>query len=212
MNNKLVTLAGEWLITKDEENSGRENGWQNALPDTAFEHITVYDHMPNSDWTMQLSYSNVFPKYHGYVWYYKTVTALPALEKGERMLLEFERAGYVTEAFFNGIRVGEHRDHEQKFAFDITDAIRADGENLLAVRCFEPRAVGEDIDGLKLHEIPNSCFGNVNAHMLGCADAFCLEFIDRLHTFYHTSVSCRTAQTEFPVSQCRKHNLISFFL
>lgn len=177
MKTKLITLAGEWLITKDEDNNGRENGWQNALPDTEFEHITVYDHMPNSDWTMQLSYSNVFPKYHGYVWYYKTVTALPNLEKGERMLLEFERAGYVCEAFFNGVSVGEHRDHEQKFAFDITDAIREEGENLLAVRCFEPRAVGADIDGLKLHEIPNSCFGNVNAHMLGCADAFCLECV-----------------------------------
>lgn len=177
METKLITLAGEWRITKDEENSGRENGWQNALPNREFACITVYDHMPNSDWTMQLSYANVFPKYHGYVWYYKTVTALPTLEKGERLLLEFERAGYVTEAFFNGIRVGEHRGHEEKFAFDITDAIRTDGENLLAVRCFEPRAVGEDIDGLKLHEIPNSCFGNVNAHMLGCADAFCLECV-----------------------------------
>ena len=48
MKTKLVTLAGEWCITKDPQNNGRENGWQNALPDTETEHITVYDRMPTS--------------------------------------------------------------------------------------------------------------------------------------------------------------------
>ena len=177
MNNKTITLCGEWSITTDPQNNGRENGWQTAIPDTEIRKINIYDHMPNSYWTMELSYSNVFPKYHGYVWYYKTVSTVPMMEAGDRMLLEFERAGYVCEAFVNGVRVGEHRDHEKKFAFDVTDAVRADGENLIAVRCFEPRAVGKDIDGLKLHEIPNSCFGNMQAHMLGCDDAFCLECI-----------------------------------
>ena len=146
MKNKAVTLCGEWSITKDPQNNGRENGWQNAIPDTEIKKITIYDRMPSSYWTMQLSYSNVFPKYHGFVWYYKSVPVLPTREEGDRILLEFERAGYICEAFFNGVPVGEHRDHEQKFAFDVTDAIRTDGENLLAVRCFEPRAIGRDID------------------------------------------------------------------
>ncbi|MBQ8309492.1 MAG: hypothetical protein IJX80_00585 [Clostridia bacterium] len=177
MNNKTITLCGEWSITTDPENNGRENGWQNAIPDTEIRQINIYDHMPNSYWTMELSYSNVFPKYHGYVWYYKSIPTVPTLEAGERMLLEFERAGYVCEAFVNGIRVGEHRDHEKKFAFDVTDAIRTDAENLLAVRCFEPRATGKPIDGIVLHEIPNSCWANIQAHMLGAEDTFCLECV-----------------------------------
>lgn len=93
------------------------------------------------------------------------------------MLLEFERAGYVCEAFVNGIRVGEHRDHERRFSFDITDAIRYGDENLLAVRCFEPRATGCVIDGIALHEIPNSCWANVQAHLFGSEDTFCLECV-----------------------------------
>ena len=174
---KLVTLCGEWSIITDPQNNGRENGFQNAIPDTEVRSIRIYDHMPNSYWTMELSYSNVFPQYHGYVWYYKAIPTVPHLADGERMLLEFERAGYVCEAFVNGVRVGEHRDHEKKFAFDVTDVIRAEGENFLAVRCFEPRATGRDIDGIRLREIPNACFANIDAHMLGSDEGFCLECI-----------------------------------
>ncbi|MBP3606412.1 MAG: hypothetical protein J6J66_07425 [Clostridia bacterium] len=174
---KLVTLCGEWDITTDPENNGWERGWQSVIPDTEVRRINVYDHMPNSYWTMELSYSNVFPQYHGYVWYYKTIPTVPTLAEGERMLLEFERAGYVCEAFVNGVRVGEHRDHEKKFAFDVTDAIRTEDENFLAVRCFEPRATGRDIDGIRLREIPNACFANIDAHMLGSDEGFCLECI-----------------------------------
>ena len=31
---KLVTLCGEWSIITDPKNNGRENGFQNAIPDT----------------------------------------------------------------------------------------------------------------------------------------------------------------------------------
>ncbi len=185
---KLISLCGEWSIAKDPQNNGCENGWQRKIPKTQLKRIYIYDRMPSSYWTMDLSYSNIFPKYHGYVWYYKTVSGVPEIQNGERVLLEFERAGYVCEAFVNGVCVGEHRDHEKKFAFDVTDAIRTDGENLVAVRCFEPRATGRPIDGLSLQDFPNGCFGNVNAFMLGCEDAFCLECIGGILGAVHLRV------------------------
>lgn len=176
METKLVTLSGNWGVVRDPQNDGRLRGWQNAVPDVEVREIRVPDHIPNSEWTMDLSYSNVFPKYHGFVWYYKTLDILPSRASDERILLEFERAGYVCEAFVNGVRVGEHRGHETRFAFDVTDAL-TESDNLLAVRFFEPRATGERLDGIVLHEIPNSCFGNIQAHMLGAEKGFSLECI-----------------------------------
>lgn len=177
MNQKMISLSGTWEIVKDAENLGTSHGWQETPPATEKARITVPEHIPNSEWTMHLSYSNVFPKYHGYVWYYKSLDTLPAFGSDERVLVEFEHAGYFTEVFVNGVRVGEHRDHEKRFCFDITECLCIGGENLLTVRCFEPRATGREIDGIRLHEIPNSCWADVQAHMLGAEDAFCLECV-----------------------------------
>lgn len=177
METQLVTLSGKWDITCDPQNNGKLYGWQNAIPDTEVRTIFVPDHIPNSKWTMNISYSNVFPQYHGFVWYYKTLDTLPTRLEDERILLEFERAGYICEVFINGVRVGEHHGHEMRFSFDITEALNEGGKNLLAVRTFEPRATGERLEGIVLHEIPNSCFGNIQAHILGADKGFSLECI-----------------------------------
>ena len=136
MENKMLTLCGAWSIVKDEENSGTQRGFGGAVPAEGVESILIPEYVPSSVWTMMLSYANVFPKYHGYVWYYKTVNTLPSLAEGERLLVEFERAGYFCEVFFNGVRLGVHCHHEEAFSFDVTDLARREGENLLAVRCF----------------------------------------------------------------------------
>jgi len=177
MQTKLVTLSGNWKITKDPQNIGTQELWYTHLPQTALWDIVVPEHIPTSQWIMHLSYANVFPKYHGYVWYYKQIDVCPIPEAGERLLLEFASAGYLCEVYVNGKRVGEHRGHEKRFYFDITDAVDIRGENLLAVRCFEPRATGARLDGIKLQELPNACWGNVQAHMAGSEDAFCLECV-----------------------------------
>lgn len=177
MNNKMISLGGMWKIAKDENNSGKENGWHKALPETALYDIVIPDHIPNQQWTMQLSYANIFPKYHGFVWYYKTIDQGPSLAEGEHLLLEFERAAYLCRAYLNGVYLGEHAQHEKSFSFDATRAYRPGEENLLAVQCFEPRATGAELDGISLWKLPNSCWAQTQAHMLGAEDSFCLECV-----------------------------------
>ena len=46
-------------------------GWANAVPATDVYDVNVPEYIPNSQWTMEISYSNIFPEYQGYVWYYK---------------------------------------------------------------------------------------------------------------------------------------------
>lgn len=53
---------------------------------------------------------------------------------GKRFFLEFEGANTVTELFVNGIFVGRHEGGFSAFRFDITESIRVDENNLIAVK------------------------------------------------------------------------------
>ena len=57
---------------------------------------------------------------------------------GGRYLLRFWAVDYLAEVWLNGTRVGEHEGGESPFVLDVTDAIRAGGNNLLAVRVLNP--------------------------------------------------------------------------
>lgn len=186
---KMVSLSGEWKIIKDEENSGKNNGWAKALPCGEIYDINVPEYIPNSQWPMHLSYSNLFPKYNGYVWYYKEFDSYPAVSENESLLVEFERVAYLCEVYVNGEYVGEHRHQEKAFSFDITDKVNKDGKNLIAVRCFEPRPIGEAIDGIRLCDIPNSCFAQTDAFVFGAdEDGFCLECVGGILGSVHLTV------------------------
>ena len=185
----MVSLSGKWKIIKDEDDIGVSRGWANAIPDTDIYDVNIPEFIPNTEWTMDLSYSNIFPGYQGYVWYYRELEACPEFEADERLLAVFERAAYVCEVYINGEFAGRHLHQEKEFSFDITAMIKKDGKNLIAVRCFEPRALGRDIDGIKLSEIPNSCFAQVGAFAFGSdTSQFCLECIGGILGFVHLQV------------------------
>ena len=69
----------------------------------------------------------------GVGWYRRPLTLDPSLE-GRRLFLRFEGANQVADVFVNGGRVGRHVGGYTGFTIDITDAVRFDGENTLAVR------------------------------------------------------------------------------
>ncbi|MBE6551370.1 MAG: hypothetical protein E7665_04470 [Ruminococcaceae bacterium] len=177
MADRSVSLSGAWKIIKDTENNGKEIGWQYGIPDTEVFDAFVPASLAPEQWIMNLSYSNVFPGYHGFVWYYKTLDTLPRVGEGERCLLEFDHAGHLCRIYVNGIFIGEHRGHEKRFYFDITDALKGDGSDLLAVNCFEPRATGRPIEGIMLSDLPNACWANTQGFMAGAENSFCLECV-----------------------------------
>ncbi|GAA5483044.1 glycoside hydrolase family 2 protein [Haloferula sargassicola] len=67
------------------------------------------------------------------LWYHRP---LPAAVSGKRSLLHFEAVDYDTTVWVNGQEIGQHRGGNTPFSFDITGALKADG-NELVVRCYD---------------------------------------------------------------------------
>lgn len=67
---------------------------------------------------------------------------------GERVLLHFEAVDWACACYVNGVRVGEHMGGYLPFAFDVTDALAADGgQNELVVCVFDPSDAGVQLRG-----------------------------------------------------------------
>jgi beta-galactosidase len=77
--------------------------------------------------------------YRGIVWYRKHHVLAPDAA-GKRIFLEFDGANTVCDLFVNGIPVGQHRGGFARFRFDVTRAMVAGSDNVIAVRVSNARA------------------------------------------------------------------------
>ena len=71
--------------------------------------------------------------FHGVGWYRKRFEA-PASWRGRRVLIHFNGAFQVVDAWVNGRHVGRHVGGFTSFVFDVTDALESGKTNLLAVK------------------------------------------------------------------------------
>lgn len=71
--------------------------------------------------------------YQGVSWY-RLRFAVPAATKGERRFVQFDGVGNIADVWLNGRRLGRHAGAFSRFRFDVSDAIRPDGDNVLVVR------------------------------------------------------------------------------
>ncbi len=71
------------------------------------------------------------------LWYRRTFTA-PALGDGERLRLHFGAVDWQAQVWVNEQMVGEHQGGYDAFWFDITDALREEGEQEVVVRVWDP--------------------------------------------------------------------------
>jgi beta-galactosidase len=69
----------------------------------------------------------------GVGWYRKQLTLDSAL-RGMRIFLHFEGANQVADVYVNGHRAGQHIGGYTAFTFDVTDLVRFDERNVIAVR------------------------------------------------------------------------------
>jgi beta-galactosidase len=74
---------------------------------------------------------------HGYAYYVKYFKLQQQL-KGKRIFLFFEGVGSYATVWLNGKQVGYHAGGRTTFTLDVTDAIRFDQQNVLAVRADHP--------------------------------------------------------------------------
>jgi len=83
------------------------------------------------------------------VWYRRTFT-LPADWQGGRVLLHFGAVDWETTVWINGTSMGTHRGGYDGFTFDVTDALKDDGEQEVVVGVFDPTDAGTQAQGKQL--------------------------------------------------------------
>ncbi|MEI8083423.1 MAG: sugar-binding domain-containing protein, partial [Actinomycetes bacterium] len=150
----MPILSGAWQIALDPRNEEREQHWYDQAGPEA-----VAAPVPGL-------IQDVFPNYHGVAWYWHRfppdLTGLrnpstgsgQALSGLQRLLLCFGAVDYLGEVWLNGQYVGCYEGGETPFEFDVTEAVRLDADNLLAVRVLNP--ADTPIDGYVLKEVPHS--------------------------------------------------------
>jgi beta-galactosidase len=132
-------LAADNAVASLRDRIALNEGWRYAsgpLADAASPHLN------DAHW-MQVTLphtwnaADAFDKRGGYRrgegWYRRTLS-LPATQRGRRIFICFEGANQVAELFVNGVPAGRHVGGYTAFVFDVTDHVRFDAPNLLAVR------------------------------------------------------------------------------
>jgi len=139
VSSAVISLDGDgWLLATDSMNVGRKQRW---------------DREPRSDakptkvpWIIQ----DAFPGYHGVAWYWRDVHAPANPHAKGRYLFRFWAVDYKADVWLNGISVGGHEGGETPFTLDVTDAIKPNAANRLAVRVLNPTHT--PIDGVVLNQ------------------------------------------------------------
>lgn len=119
-----INLNGEWEFEFDFSKTGKE---QKYFEKEYFENTIVVPFCPESRLS-KIGYKDFINS----CWYKKQIN-LNKIE-GQRTLLNFEAAYYLTEVYINGKSIGTHSGGYTPFSFDITDYI-VDGENTIIVNC-----------------------------------------------------------------------------
>ena len=119
---KKFALTGIWDFKADPDGVGEQNGWYNGLENPR--PIAV----PGS-WNEQ--YMDLY-SYLGLAWYV-TRAFIPSTWQGQRTFLRVGSACYFGTVYVNGVKVGSHEGGHLPFAFEITDLIRWNEENVIAI-------------------------------------------------------------------------------
>lgn len=146
----------KWLFTADPSNQGKEAQWFSQFPEDAAEAS-----VPSSEALFAAPVE---------VGWYRLSFSLPKGWNKDNVLLHFDRAGYYTEVWLNGFRLGDHEGGWLPFSFDTAEALQ-DKNNQLVVRVVYPRTA-EGVDGLVPAELPfygrtsdpAGIFGTVSLH------------------------------------------------
>ncbi|WP_342648368.1 malectin domain-containing carbohydrate-binding protein [Mucilaginibacter sp. CSA2-8R] len=128
-----VLLNNGWhSIAHDQPNqyTGFE---QPAYNDNSWKNVTVPHNWDIYEGYRRLKHGNR----HGYAWYRKMFTAKP-LPAGQRYFLWFEGVSSYATVWLNGKKVGYHAGGRTSFTLDVTDAVRTNKANVLAVRADHP--------------------------------------------------------------------------
>ncbi|MDE3066296.1 MAG: glycoside hydrolase family 2 [Verrucomicrobiota bacterium] len=83
---------------------------------------------------------------HSKLWYHRTFS-LPASWRGRRVRLHFGAVNWRCQVWVNGREIGRHQGGYDRFAFDITHALRWNGTNAVSVCVTDPIDEGDQPRG-----------------------------------------------------------------
>lgn len=122
-------LGGDWRFAYDDGDVGLAEHWQRRA-DVFGQTITVP--FPPESPASGIGDTG----YHPVLWYRRTVTVDPP-SPGRRVMLRFGAVDYRADVWVNGEHVATHEGGQTPFSADITDALAADGQQVLVVRAFD---------------------------------------------------------------------------
>ncbi len=116
-----LNLNGEWEFAFDDDDRGRELGWQYGL---SLERRIVVP------FPYQCELSGINDKsIHEIVWYARTFDA-PSEWRGQDLLLHFGAVDYSTTLWVNGQEVGHHQGGHVSFLFDIAPYLQPENNRI----------------------------------------------------------------------------------
>ena len=133
VRDSFFSLNGEWDFRFDPLDEGIKQGWENGFTDQKIMVPFSYESKASGIGK---------PESCAVVWYSKHMDW--NLQKGKRMLLNFEGADYRTEVWVNGIYMGSHEGGYARFTFDISRALQEHGNTIVCriedpFSCSQPR-------------------------------------------------------------------------
>src|SRR5687767_9077965 len=84
--------------------------------------------------------------------WYKRSFQVPRGWRDKRVLLNFGAVDWEAKVWVNGKEVGQHQGGYDAFTFDITDALKANGENELRVSVWDPTDAGPQPRGKQVRK------------------------------------------------------------
>ncbi|MBQ9309226.1 MAG: beta-galactosidase [Clostridia bacterium] len=91
-------------------------------------------HIPTADWSQGDLSGKPMNKYdRGTYWYYRTIQPLTQPLDGGRLYVEIPAASLIATVYVNGVKAAYHEGGFSCFRADITDLVKPQGNNLLAI-------------------------------------------------------------------------------
>ena len=129
-----ILVNSNWRTIADDQNKNAFNGFEKSnFNDRSWITVDVPHNWDEYEGYRRMRHGNR----HGYGWYRKTFS-IKSQGANKRYFLFFEGVGSYATVWLNGKQVGYHAGGRTTFTIDVTDAIKFNQPNLLAVRADHP--------------------------------------------------------------------------
>lgn len=132
-------LDGFWKLNWAEKSEGEKQGfYRTDFNDAEWRSVQV----PGTVHTQILESPKFYTREAEWIsekeWWYRRKFAVNPAAGEKRLWLRFEATDYHADVYLNGELLGRHEGYIDPYEFDVTDKLRREGENTLAVRVWTP--------------------------------------------------------------------------